>query len=197
MRPTLQTPPPPHQIETEEDFQRTASELDEALRKTVENCVPKTNPSPHTKRWWSKELTKLRKDTNCINRLSYKFRALQDHPCHKASKTARNKLADAIFKAKREHWQNWLEEATESDVWTAHKYIKTPTGDGGRTRIPTLNGKAEDGSTVTATTNQEKGDLLAKTLFPPPPETSSVPADPGDSVKNPRKSGTSDMYFSL
>ena len=139
--------------------------------------MPKTNPSPHTKRWWSKELTKLRKDTNCINRLSYKFRALQDHPCHKASKTARNKLADAIFKAKREHWQNWLEEATESDVWTAHKYIKTPTGDGGRTRIPTLNGKAEDGSTVTATTNQEKGDLLAKTLFPPPPETSSVPAD--------------------
>ena len=110
--------------------------------------MPKTNPSPHTKRWWSKELTKLRKDTNCINRLSYKFRALQDHPCHKASKTARNKLVDTIFKAKREHWQNWLEEATESDVWTAHKYIKTPTGDGGRTRIPTLNGKAEDGLTV-------------------------------------------------
>ena len=139
----------------------------------------------------------MRKDTNCINRLSYKFRALQDHLCHKASKTARNKLADAIFKAKREHWQNWLKEATESDVWTAHKYIKMPTGDGERTRIPTLNRKAEDGLTVTTTTNQEKGDLLAKTLFPPPPETSSVPADPGDSVKNPRKSGTSDMYFSL
>ena len=90
---------------------------------------------------------------------------------------ARNKLADAIFKAKREHWKNWLEEATESNVWTAHKYIKMPTGDEGRTRIPTLNGKVEDGSTVTTTTNQEKSNLLAKTLFPPPPETSSVPAD--------------------
>ena len=169
--------PPPHQIETEEDFQRTAHELDEALRTTVKNCVPKTKPCPHTKRWWLKELTKMRKDTNCINRLSHRCRALPDHPCHKASKTARNKLADVIFKAKREHWQNWLEEAMESDVWTAHKYIKTPTGDGGRTRIPTLNGKAEDRSVITATTNQEKGDLLAKTLFPPPPDVSCVPAD--------------------
>ena len=119
----------------------------------------------------------MRKDTNCINCLSYRFRALPDHLCHKASKTARNKLANAIFKAKREHWQNWLKEATESDVWTAHKYIKTPTGDDRRTRIPTLNGKAEDRSAITATTNQEKGNLLAKTLFPPPPDVSSVPAD--------------------
>ena len=30
---------------------------------------------------------------------------------------------------------------------------------------------------IIATTNQEKGNLLAKTLFPPPPETSSIPAD--------------------
>ena len=119
----------------------------------------------------------MKKDANRLNRLSYKFRALQDHPCHKASKTSRNKLADAIFKAKKEHWQNWLEEATESDVWTAHKYIKAPTGDGGRSRIPTLTGKADNGSPITATTNQEKGELLAKILFPPPPESSSVPAD--------------------
>ena len=119
----------------------------------------------------------MRKETNRLNRLSYKFRALPNHPCHKASKTARNKLADSIFKAKKEHWQNWLEEATEGDVWTAHKYIKAPPGDGGRTRIPTLNGKADDGSTIIATTNQEKGELLAKTLFPPPPESSSVPAN--------------------
>ena len=169
--------PPPHQIDTEEDFQKTAHELDNALRATVESCVPKTKPSPHTKRWWSKDLTLMRKETNQLNRLSYKFRALPNHPCHKASKTARNKLADSIFKAKREHWQNWLEEATEGDVWTAHRYIKTPPGDGGRTRIPTLNGKADDGTPIIATTNQEKGELLAKTLFPPPPESSSVPAD--------------------
>ena len=169
--------PPPHQIDMEEDFQKTAHELNNPLHATVESCVPKTKPSPHTKRWWSKDLTLMRKETNQLNRLSYKFRALPNHPCHKASKTTRNKLADSIFKAKREHWQNWLEEATESDVWTAHRYIKAPPGDGGHTRVPTLNGKADDGTPIITTTNQEKGELLAKTLFPPPPESSSVPVD--------------------
>ena len=129
---------------------------------------PRQNPAPHTKRWWSKELTQMKKDSNHLNHLSYKFRALPDHLCHKASKTSRNKLADTIFKAKREHWQNWLEEATESDVWTAHKYIKAPTGDGSCSRIPTLTGKADNSSPITATTNQEKGELLAKILFPLP-----------------------------
>ena len=119
----------------------------------------------------------MRKETNRLNCISYKFRALPDHPCHKACKSMHNKLANAIFKAKKEHWKNWLEEASGNDIWTAHKYIKSPPGDRGWSRIPMLNGKANDGTPVIATTNQEKGELLAKILFPPPPESSSVPDD--------------------
>ena len=46
--------------------------------------------------------------------------------CHRASKDTCNKLANEVFKAKKEHWQEWLEEATGDDIWMAHCYIKTP-----------------------------------------------------------------------
>ena len=42
-------------------------------------------------------------------------------------------------------------------------------------QVPTLRGKDHSGEDTTATTNEEKGDLLAQTLFPPPPVSSSVP----------------------
>ena len=60
---------PLNQIETEEEFQRLAHGLDEAIRDTVESCVPKTKPSPHSRRWWSKELTQMKKDSTRLNRI--------------------------------------------------------------------------------------------------------------------------------
>ena len=75
----------------------------------------------------------------------------------------------------RDHWQEWLEDATGDDIWTAHRYIKTSPGDGSRTRVPTLKGKNRDGQDIIATTNEEKGDLLARMLFPPPPPRTSRP----------------------
>ena len=156
-------------IETEAQFQEAARGLDLALRETVENCVPKTKPSPHSRRWWTKDLTELKKDVNRLNRIAYQFRAIPDHPSHRASKVARNRLADEIFMAKKDHWRNWLEEMSSDDLWTAHRYINSPQSDGGHTRIPTLNVKTTEGINVTATSNEEKGELLAKTLFPPPP----------------------------
>jgi len=169
--------PPPGPLVTEEDFQRTARSIDLALRDTVEEHVPKSKPCPHTRRWWTKELTDLRKRSNQLSRISHKFRALPDHTCHRASKDAHNKLASEIFKAKKDHWKEWLEEATKDDIWTAHRYINSSPGNGSRTRVPTLKGKDQNGEDITAATNEEKGNLLAETLFPPPPETSSVPAD--------------------
>ena len=119
----------------------------------------------------------LKKHSNQLSHLSHKFRALPDHICHRASKDARNKLANEVFKAKKEHWQEWLEEASGDDIWTAHNYIKTSPGNGSRTCIPTLKGKNRNGEDFTVTTNKEKGDLLTRMLFPPPPDVSSVPAD--------------------
>ena len=169
--------PPPAPIIMEEDFQRTAKNIDLALHDAVEKHVLKSRPCPHTWHWWTKELTDLKKHANQLSHLSHKFRALPDHTCHRASKDARNKLANEVFKAKKEHWCKWLEEATGDDIWMAHCYIKTSPGNGSRTCIPTLKGKNHDREDITAMTNKEKGDLLAQTLFPPPPDSSSIPAD--------------------
>ena len=169
--------PPPSPIATEEEFQRTAKSLDSILREVVDEHVPSSKPCPHTRRWWSKELTDLKKKTNRLSRQSYKFRALPDHACHTESKDAEKKLVNEIFKAKREHWQSWLEESMDTDLWTAHRYINSTPGDGSRARIPTLTGKDAQGNTITAASNEEKGEMLAKMLFPLPPDVSSVPPD--------------------
>ena len=170
--------PPPAPLVSEEDFQHTAKNIDLALRDTIEKHVPKTKLCPHMWRWWTKELTDLRKHANQLSHLSHKFRALPDHICHRVSKDTCNRLANEIFKTKKEHWQEWLEDTTGDDIWTAHHYIKTPPGNGSlRTRVPTLKGKDRDGLDIVATTNEEKGDLLAQTLFLPPPDVLSVPAD--------------------
>ena len=118
-------------IASETQFQEAAWNLDLALKETVENCVPKTRPSPHSRRWWNKDLTEMKKEVNRLNRIAYQFRAVPTHPSHTTSKSARNRLADQIFKAKKEHWCNWLEEMSSDDLWTAHRYINSPQGDGG------------------------------------------------------------------
>ena len=170
--------PPPSPIATEEEFQQITRNLDTTLRKVVDEHVPNSRPCPHTRRWWTKELTELKRKANRLSRQSYKYRALPDHPCHTASKKAEKTLVNEIFKSKKEHWQSWLEESMDTDLWTAHQYINSSPGDGSRARVPTLTRKDEQGNIDTASTNEEKGEMLAKMLFPPPPETSSVPADP-------------------
>ena len=147
-------------IETKVQFQEVAHGLDLALRETVENCVPKMKPSPHSRCWWTKDLTELKKDVNHLNCITYQFRAIPDHPSHRASKVARNCLVDEIFTAKKDHWHNWLEEMSGDDLWMAHRYINTPQSDGGCTRIPTLNVKTTEGISIMATSNKEKGELL-------------------------------------
>ena len=170
--------PPPVPITTEGDFQQITKNLDATLRSVVDEYVPTSRPCPHARRWWTKELTEMKKTANRLSRQSYKFRALPDHPCHAESKDADKRLVNEIFKAKKEHWQSWLEESMDTDLWTAHQYINSTPGDGGRARIPTLVGKDAQGNAKTAATNEEKGEMLAKMLFPPPPDVSSVPANP-------------------
>ena len=39
-------------------------------------------------------------------------------------------LVNEIFKSKKEHWQSWLEESIDTDLWMAHQYINSSPGDG-------------------------------------------------------------------
>ena len=168
---------PPQLIATKEEFHLYARHLDEALRSTVESCVPISRPHPHQKRWWTKDLTRLSEELKHMRKLAYKFRATPSHECHGLLKEKEKQLDKEIQTAKESHWKEWLESMADNDIWIASRYLTNPGGDGGKTRMPTLKTKDAQGRSVLATSNEEKSEVLAKSLFPPPPPSSSVPPD--------------------
>jgi ribonuclease HI len=168
---------PPDTINDEDQFILMTNQLTDALQDTIAGVVPESIICPHTKRWWNKNLSDMRKTKIRLFAASHRLRGLPDHPAHREAKTYANSYGEAITKAKEEHWRAWLEEATEKDIWIANKYLNSPAGDGGKTRIPTLKATGADGEMQEATTNQEKSDMLLNAFFPPPPELTSVPQD--------------------
>ncbi|KAG2117620.1 hypothetical protein DEU56DRAFT_717608, partial [Suillus clintonianus] len=82
--------PPPIIITSEEQFQLAAANLNSAIKRTMEEKVPKTKPSPHAKRWWTKELTQMLKQKNESSGQSYKYRALPEHHIHEEHRQYHN-----------------------------------------------------------------------------------------------------------
>ena len=144
---------PPRILETAEEFQRAACSFDEALRRTVETKVPRTRPHPHTKRWWTEDLTKLASELKQLRKTAHRYRALPEHGIHAQVHEKENTLSKEIRKTKEDHWKNWLNDMAGTDIWIAHKYIWNPGGDGGKTWIPTLRATNTDGQLTHATTN--------------------------------------------
>ena len=74
---------------------------------------------------------------------------------------------------KKQHWRDWLEKAEDPDIWTLNKIISSPARDGGKSRIPTLKYKVGS-QEVTARTNEEKSNTLAKYFFPLKPQENTT-----------------------
>jgi len=154
-----------------------AGSLDEALCRTVELKVPKTHPHPHTKRWWTEDLTKLAGELKQLHITAHRYRALPEHAVHTQVHKKENTLSKEIRRTKEDHWKNWLNDMAGTVIWIAHKYISNPGRDGGKTQIPTLHVTNPDGQFSYATTNEEKSETLTQALFPPPPDETTVPTD--------------------
>lgn len=167
--------PLPGILETEEDIQLAAKDLTVSIQRTIEDQIPLSKPCPHSKRWWNSDLQSLKKKLNKLSTETMRQRAVPDHPSHELRRQAAQEYGRAIVEAKRKHWMNFLEEASDSDLWTANRYLKDPIGDGGKARIPTLKVKEVDGTTREVSTNTDKAEIFNKIFFPPKPDTSSVP----------------------
>ena len=129
---------PPQPLTTNQQFQQAAEDLMAVIQDTICTRVSENKPCPFSKRWWNGDLSWQRAALKKLSRLAYKFRALPDHASHTELRKARNEYGEAIVEAKRQHWEEFLENAAEQDLWTANQYFKEPTGDGGKSRIPTL-----------------------------------------------------------
>ncbi len=150
-------------IETTCTIKNATDLLFNAINKTTREVVPLIKITPHTKCWWTKELTLLHKSRNKASAEHYRWRGLPEHPCHLNYKKESVIFTRAIKKAKADHWQEWINHATGEDTWTIHRYMKANPTDYGCQRVPAL--KKPD--RTTATTNDQKAKQLANTFFPP------------------------------
>ena len=169
--------PPPQQLRSDEQFQEAAENLTAAIQDTIRTRVPENRPCPFSKRWWNNDLSRQKTMLKKLSRLAYRFRALPNHESHAELRAARNKYGESILDAKRQHWEEFLENAAEQDLWTANRYLREPTGDGGKSRVPTLKvvDEGANGLVREVNTNEGKAKALAHLFFPKKPDVSRTP----------------------
>jgi ribonuclease HI len=171
----LDANPSPRPITNSEEFDTALRNVSEALTATIDSCVPLSKSSPFSKRWWTRELGDMCKRKNRLNNLHFKYRGAPDHPSHQEFRDVNLAYTKLIKATKSQHWEEWLENASSKDLWTANKYISDPPTDGGKTRIPTLHVTNSEGTLTEATTNDQKAAALIQSFFPPPPDQPIVP----------------------
>lgn len=127
-----------------------------AVLSAVEELTPKAKPSPYAKRWWTKDLTHLRRIyTYCRNRARNQRRAGHDDPqLQRQARDAAKEFHDAIRRQRRTHWDEFLGD--DANIWQAAKYLN-PDGGAGSVHMPPL--LRSDGSTT-----QDKAEQAAELL---------------------------------
>ena len=158
-----------------EELESAVNTLVVTLQEVLDQEVLATKPSPFTKRWWTKELTELKQEQTRLNKLSYHFRGIQDHTVHAEFKSATNNLSNRIDEMKKEHWEEWLENATSQDIYTTNKYLNSEPSDYSSTWILPLKTTNLQQHEEMATKNSAKAEALAEAFFPPPPVKSIIP----------------------
>ena len=157
-------------INNQRQMDEACKDLTTAIQQTIHGEVPIVEICSKSKRWWTKELTGLRKRANKLGRLAYKNRDFPSHSVHAEHKMAVKEYGNTLKSTKKQHWRDWLERAEDPDIWTVHRLITSPASDGGKSRIPGLKYKEDpDDDEKTASSNEEKSRVLAKCFFPPKP----------------------------
>ena len=153
-----------NRVPTGRGVQQQTDRLMAAVIEAVHALTPKAKPSPYAKRWWTRDLTQLRRVyTYWRNRARTARRA--GHALlelEQQAKEASKEYHDAIRKQKKAHWDDFL--ADDVNIWQAAKYL-SPSGGAAFDKIPPLT-KA-DGSTMKD--KFEQATELLTTFFPPLP----------------------------
>jgi ribonuclease HI len=166
----------PNQITSQDRLNVSCEALTKTIQATIEDCVPLTEICSKSKRWWTKELTQMRRNMNKIGRKTCKLKDNLTHPVHEEHAEATRLYDRTLERTKKQHWRDWLERAVDPDIWAVHKYISAPATDGAKARIPVLKHKVGNTET-TAGTNTEKSKALAKSFFPTKPADAGFPTD--------------------
>ncbi|KAM3554291.1 hypothetical protein ARSEF4850_006531 [Beauveria asiatica] len=150
---------------SEGTVQQMTDRLMFAVCEAVHTLTPKAKPSSVAKRWWTEDLTQLRRiythwrnKARSARRAGCRATALED-----AAKSAAKQYHDAIRQQKKSHWNELL--ADNDNIWQVAKYLKSGQ-DAAFGRVPQL--RKMDGSHTT--TDKDRAQELLTTFFPPLPD---------------------------
>ncbi|XP_044717330.1 reverse transcriptase (RNA-dependent DNA polymerase) domain-containing protein [Hirsutella rhossiliensis] len=144
--------------------QTQADQLMRVVTKALRDLTPRAQPPPYAKRWWTKDLTRLRRTyTYWRNQARAQRRAGQSRPdLEQRAKEAAKEYHDNLRRQKKAHWDDFVIEG--SNIWRAAKYLK-PGTEMTDDKVPPL--KRADGS-ITESKGEQAEELLS-TFFPPLP----------------------------
>lgn len=139
----------------------------EVISATMDECIPVVEESPYMKQWWTKKLQKLWRKWNKLSNWSERRHSEPHHPVHDQYQEVHTPYQAEIWKAKTACWDDYFNNATPEDLWSAHRYLMSWPTDGGASRILTLTTTLPDGERINHTLNKEKSQAF-KTFFPTP-----------------------------
>ena len=137
-----------------QDVEGEALWIQENLTGAMDELFKKRRTCARSKPWWTPNIAERRRVASSIRRAFRRGEATREEKLREEKA-----LHKEIRKAKSDHWNRFLQEAGENEVWTAAGYRKRgPTGP-----TPALT----DETGQVATTREEKERMLRKQAFPP------------------------------
>ena len=100
------------------------TKLTKVVTEGIELSVPIAKPSPYNKRWWTEELSQLRKRYTVFRNQARRRRRNNQRDntvLYSVAKAAKQDYHSALRKQKKQHWEEFLDEP--GNIWDTCRYI--------------------------------------------------------------------------
>ncbi|KAJ3874756.1 hypothetical protein F5051DRAFT_310491, partial [Lentinula edodes] len=87
----LEKIPPPCELTTQQLLNMAVQDITRTIQLSIEKAIPPSQPYPASKRWWTSELSEMKKALNRLSAKSYKFRAIPDDDSHRELRELRTR----------------------------------------------------------------------------------------------------------
>ncbi|TGZ81247.1 hypothetical protein EX30DRAFT_270940 [Ascodesmis nigricans] len=150
---------------SKEEIEEEATCIQETITEVMNSHARKLSITARSKRWWKPEISETRKKLSQAKKHLRQLRSAgEESTIQEATETVKENqraLHRQIRRSKRETWHNFLQSASNKEVWMATRYTKDHTPS-------TISGLRDTRGDI-ATTLEQKDKILRATAFPLPP----------------------------